>query len=51
VLRWAHADHSAPGARWENRSGATARVAFILIDGAFTRELRDTLGTEVPGGG
>jgi naringenin degradation protein FdeH len=22
--------------RWENRSGATARVAFILIDGAFT---------------
>ena len=21
--------------RWENRSGATARVAFILIDGAF----------------
>ena len=36
--------------RWENRSGATARVAFILIDGAFTQELRGTLGTEVPGG-
>jgi quercetin dioxygenase-like cupin family protein len=36
--------------RWENRSGATARVAFILIDGAFTQGLRDTLGAEVPGG-
>jgi len=35
--------------RWENRSGATARVAFILIDGAFTQGLRDTLGAEVPG--
>jgi quercetin dioxygenase-like cupin family protein len=30
--------------RWENRSAATARVAFILIDGAFTPALRDTLG-------
>lgn len=37
--------------RWENRSGATARVAFILIDGAFTQGLRDTLGTQVQGGG
>jgi quercetin dioxygenase-like cupin family protein len=37
--------------RWENRSGATARVAFILVDGAFTQGLRDTLGAEVPGGG
>ena len=36
--------------RWEKRSGAPARVAFILIDGAFTQELRGTLGTEVPGG-
>ena len=36
--------------RWENRSGAPARVGFILIDGAFTQGLRDTLGTEVPGG-
>ena len=35
--------------RWENRSGATARVAFVLIDGAFTQGLRDTLGAEVPG--
>lgn len=25
--------------RWENRSGETARMAFILIDGAFTAEL------------
>jgi naringenin degradation protein FdeH len=36
--------------RWENRSGATARMAFILIDGAFAEGLRGTLGTEVPGG-
>ncbi len=25
--------------RWENRSDATARMAFILIDGAFTADL------------
>jgi quercetin dioxygenase-like cupin family protein len=36
--------------RWENRSGAPARVAFILIDGAFTQGLREALGTEVAGG-
>lgn len=36
--------------RWENRSAATARVAFILIDGAFTTELRDVLGTDRLGG-
>jgi quercetin dioxygenase-like cupin family protein len=36
--------------RWENRSEATARVAFILIDGAFTAELRDALGADGPGG-
>jgi quercetin dioxygenase-like cupin family protein len=33
--------------RWENRSGATARLAFILLDGAFTAELLGTLGAEV----
>ena len=36
--------------RWENRSAATARVAFILIDGAFTTELRDVLGEDQLGG-
>jgi quercetin dioxygenase-like cupin family protein len=36
--------------RWENRSEATARVAFILIDGAFTAELRDALGEDSLGG-
>jgi len=29
--------------RWENRSDAVTRVAFILIDGAFTDELRAVL--------
>jgi quercetin dioxygenase-like cupin family protein len=33
--------------RWENRTGATARMAFILIDGAFTPELLGTLGSDV----
>ncbi|MGH3246250.1 MAG: cupin domain-containing protein [Trebonia sp.] len=33
--------------RWENRSADTARMAFILIDGAFTAELLDSLGAEV----
>jgi quercetin dioxygenase-like cupin family protein len=36
--------------RWENRSAATARVAFILIDGAFTPGLRDALGEDRLGG-
>lgn len=36
--------------RWENRSAATARVAFVLIDGAFTTELRDALGEDRLGG-
>jgi quercetin dioxygenase-like cupin family protein len=36
--------------RWENRTGATARMAFILIDGAFTDELLDVLGRQVLGG-
>jgi len=30
--------------RWENRSAAAARVAFVLIDGAFAPGLRDALG-------
>ena len=36
--------------RWENRSGTTARVAFILIDGAFTPGLLGALGADGPGG-
>jgi len=36
--------------RWENRSGRTARMAFILIDGAFTPELLNVLGHDVLGG-
>jgi quercetin dioxygenase-like cupin family protein len=36
--------------RWENRSGGIARMAFILIDGAFAPDLLDTLGSEVLGG-
>jgi hypothetical protein len=36
--------------RWENRSADTARVAFILIDGAFTAGLLDLLGADVLGG-
>src|SRR3984957_7437614 len=36
--------------RWENRSAETARMAFILVDGAFTVELLDTLGHDVLGG-
>jgi quercetin dioxygenase-like cupin family protein len=35
--------------RWENRSSATARMAFILIDGAFTAELLGVLGPVVGG--
>jgi quercetin dioxygenase-like cupin family protein len=30
--------------RWENRSGDWARMAFILVDGVFTDELKATLG-------
>jgi quercetin dioxygenase-like cupin family protein len=33
--------------RWENRSEATARMAFVLVDGAFTAELIATLGEDV----
>jgi quercetin dioxygenase-like cupin family protein len=36
--------------RWENRSPETARMAFILIDGAFTQCLLETLGSQVLGG-
>jgi quercetin dioxygenase-like cupin family protein len=36
--------------RWENRSAATARVAFILIDGAFTPGLLAALGEDGAGG-
>ena len=36
--------------RWENRGGQTARMAFVLIDGAFEPELLDTLGSEALGG-
>jgi quercetin dioxygenase-like cupin family protein len=36
--------------RWENRSGRTARMAFILIDAAFTQQLLDLLGRGVLGG-
>src|SRR6201996_3393911 len=36
--------------RWENRSAGTARMAFILIDGAFTAGLLDSLGAGVLGG-
>jgi quercetin dioxygenase-like cupin family protein len=32
--------------RWENRSGATARVAFVFVDGAFTPGLRGALGED-----
>jgi quercetin dioxygenase-like cupin family protein len=36
--------------RWENRSAGTARMAFILIDGAFTAGLLGLLGADVLGG-
>jgi quercetin dioxygenase-like cupin family protein len=36
--------------RWENRSGETARMAFILVDGAFTPDLLGLLGPDVLGG-
>ena len=37
------------GHRWENRSGQAARMAFILVDGAFTEDLLDTIGHDVLG--
>ena len=36
--------------RWENRSADSARMAFILIDGAFTAGLLGLLGADVLGG-
>jgi quercetin dioxygenase-like cupin family protein len=36
--------------RWENRTSRSARMAFILIDGAFTSELLAALGGDVVGG-
>lgn len=36
--------------RWENRAAVTARMAFILVDGAFTADLIETLGSDVLGG-
>ena len=30
--------------RWENRGAEPARVAFVLIDGAFTDDLRARIG-------
>jgi len=36
--------------RWENRSAAPARVAFILVDGQFTADLLGILGADVLGG-
>jgi quercetin dioxygenase-like cupin family protein len=35
--------------RWENRSAAPARVAFILVDGAFTPRLRTAIGEDALG--
>lgn len=31
---------------WQNRSDAIARMAFVLVDGAFTAELRELLPRE-----
>ena len=30
---------------WENRSDGPARIVFILVDGAFTDELRTAIGS------
>jgi quercetin dioxygenase-like cupin family protein len=35
--------------RWENRSEAAARVAFILVDGVFTPPLLEVLGSDALG--
>ena len=36
--------------RWENRTNRTARMAFVLVDGAFTEDLLGTLDPEVLNG-
>jgi quercetin dioxygenase-like cupin family protein len=33
--------------RWENRTNRTARMVFVLVDGAFTEGLLGTLDSEV----
>jgi quercetin dioxygenase-like cupin family protein len=35
--------------RWENRSSAPVRVAFVLVDGVFTPGLREALGEDALG--
>jgi len=32
---------------WENRSDKVARIAFVLVDGAFSRELKESLPAAV----
>ena len=36
--------------RWENRTDHVSRMAFILVDGAFTKELVDLIGAEAATG-
>jgi len=36
--------------RWENRTDSVARMAFILVDGAFTPELVELIGAEAAAG-
>jgi quercetin dioxygenase-like cupin family protein len=36
--------------RWENRTDCVARMAFILVDGAFTQELVELIGAEAAAG-
>jgi naringenin degradation protein FdeH len=36
--------------RWENRTDRAARMAFVLVDGAFTKDLLGRLGSEVLNG-
>jgi quercetin dioxygenase-like cupin family protein len=33
--------------RWENRTDRTARMAFVLVDGAFTEDLLGRLDSRV----
>jgi quercetin dioxygenase-like cupin family protein len=33
--------------RWENRTDRTARMAFVLVDGAFTEDLLGRLDSSV----
>lgn len=35
--------------RWENRTDRVARMAFILVDGRFTGELRELIGEAAAG--